>query len=453
MIGALPFFTGDKAPEVKPIDWQVEGFLAKSAGTILFGQPGVSKTAHTAVLVAHLCQGLDFVGMMVPNRQRVFYVDLDGGWAWSGPLFKAAFRGVGIEGLPESFAYWSPLDSDLETDALDISLEFIAPALLESVRQHQADLVVIDSLGQFIAGDSDKGQDVSIALRTGLNPIRALGAAVLVIDHATKAARIAGEIVPTPAGSQQKRAWARVTVALEEVEHEGNRSTRWTVDKSNTKHFDPFLTRLTFENDSGGQLCTLTVERIGEAPPRGQKPEGRAHEVAAGLVMARLRQAPTRWGDLLQLPGIDGKKSTLSRALDFLINANMIAKGELGYYQMSLEFQSSNPLSAGTLEPSTEKASETGFTAVSKDVESDTPLELSVPSEFQASSKVGTRDKKEVSSEFQARARLLELTRIHAKTPEEQNHWSMIANQGEFWRVEGLVKRLEARNQTTKGGV
>lgn len=343
-LAALRYFTGDKAPEVKPVDWIVQDLLARGAGTILFGQPGESKTAHAAVLVAQLDQGLDFARQKVLGRYRTLYADLDSGWSWAGQLFRAAFRGVGIEGLPESFAYWSPLDSELEGEALDYSLEFIGPALAAAAKAHRADLVVIDSFGQFMAGDPDKGQDVSIALRTGLNPLRALGAAVLVIDHATKAARVQGASVPTPTGSQQKRAWARFTVALEGVKHEGGRAARWSVDKSNGRHFEPFLTRLRFSNDSGGQLYSLSLERIGEAGPRET-----AQERACRAVLARLEQGPAMWSELLTPAG---GKSALSRALkDPAVQSQVCQDESTKEYNLRKRFQFQVPLRDKTLEP------------------------------------------------------------------------------------------------------
>ena len=111
---ALPYFTGTNAPEIKPVDWLIPQFLARGVGTILFGQPGVSKTAHAATLMACLCSGKSFVDLEVRRPYRVLYLDLDAGWNWSGELFKGAFTGAGFRELPGSFAYWSPLT---DTDA------------------------------------------------------------------------------------------------------------------------------------------------------------------------------------------------------------------------------------------------------------------------------------------------------------------------------------------------
>ena len=326
----LSFFTGQNAPEVQPVRWIVTGFLALGAGTILFGQPGVSKTVHAAHLIAKLTVGQDFAGLETRTRGlRVLYLDFDGGWDWTASLFRAAFRGVGIEGLPESFAYYSPLTAACrdpeDPDAGMVALEALGQSIGLAVKEHRADLVVCDSLGQMMVGDSNSAQDVAVALRLGLNPARESGAAVLVIDHAAKAA-VGNLGVPTPAGSQQKRAWARVTVALETEEVNGERLTRWSVDKSNAAHFDPFLTRAVFLNDHAGQLEVLRLECLGEAGPRGGSPARRIDE-AREKVLDRLQDSPARRGDF-------PKSGTYDRAFKTLTDAGLIQKDGVGLYSV-----------------------------------------------------------------------------------------------------------------------
>ncbi len=339
----LNVFNGTNAPEVRAIPWLILGFLARAAGTILFGQPGVSKTAHAAILCAYLCSGLAFgVFNASKSRLRILYVDLDGGWDWTAPLFRAAFRGVGLEGLPPEFFYFSPLTpecQDLDPFTNEpketglVGLETYGAMIAETVKQHRIDVVVVDSLGQFMMGDSNSGQDVSIALRMGLNPARKAGAAVLVIDHATKAARQAGQSVPTPAGSQQKRAWARCTVALEEEEVNGERTTRWSVDKSNAAHFNPFLTKLHFQNSSSGELETLTLELLGDAGERNKPTpvSGLGGELAARAdILEILNGKPDGMGRRK-----DFKRSgTYDRVLEAMVKSGELANPHRGVYQV-----------------------------------------------------------------------------------------------------------------------
>jgi len=322
-------FNGKTAPPVKPVDWLVEKFLARGAGTLLFGQPGVSKTAHTAHLTACLVAGRPFAHLKTHTRGlRVLYLDFDGSWEWNHELFEAAFRGVGIEGIPEALTYYSPNTEECSTPGEENSLkslEAMGPDIARTVQELNIDLVICDSLGQMMVGDTNNGQDVALALRLGLNPARKAGAAVLVIDHATKAAA-GGASVPTPMGSQQKRAWARVSVAIESEDQDGKPGTRWSVDKSNTAPFEPFLTRLKFTNN-GDRLEVLELDFIGEAGPRAAQRERneRAQEVQRDILHL-LQHGPKVRAQL------GGRGGTFDRALKALENAGQVVKLDRGLY-------------------------------------------------------------------------------------------------------------------------
>jgi AAA domain len=257
----------------------------------------------------------------------IHYVDFDGGWDWNAPLFYAAFRALGIEGLPDDFAYFSPLTEacrDPENTGL-ITLENMGGEIAQAVLEHRAEIVVLDSLGQAMAGDPNSGQDVALALRLGLNPAREVGASVLVLDHATKAARIAGAGVPTPAGSQQKRAWARVTVALE-AEGENGHGVRWSIDKTNASPWKPFLTRLEFVS-VGDRLDTMTLEFEGEAGERSQPEKAGGEIVARKTILEALATGPKKRGEL-------PNNGTVQRTLKQLLEAGEIVQLARGVYSL-----------------------------------------------------------------------------------------------------------------------
>jgi hypothetical protein len=344
---ALKFFTGDNAPPAKRPEWLVEGFLARGAGTLLFGQPGVSKTAHTAVLMACLETGQDFAGLKVTGKGfKVLYVDLDSGWDWTSGLFTAAYRGMGIGRIPKTFYYYSPLTAACQEDGEDefVVLETIGEDIARTVREEGIDLVIVDSLGQLIAGDMNSAQDVSLAFRLGLNPARKAGAAVLVLDHGTKASRMNTGSTPTPAGSQQKRAWARVSVAIEEDDFNGEPCKRWTVDKSNARHFEPFLTSLRFCNDHYGELDELLLERVGLAGDR-QTDDPLKRVVARKKVLADLVEND-------ELPrGHWPRINTYETVITALKGEECIVKGEGKFGRFRItdkgreEYQRTNPTS------------------------------------------------------------------------------------------------------------
>ncbi len=338
----LTFFTGDCAPEPQPVPWIIPGLIARGVPLIVFGQPGSKKTMHTAHLTACLCLGRDFLEFGKPSACRVLYLDFDVGWTWSADVFRAAFRGLGIEGLPESFAYYSPLDGD---GSEAIALEKIGARILKAVRAHRADVVIVDSLQQAMTGDQNSNQDVSLALRQGLNAARASGAAVIVLDHASKAARNSSS-VPTPSGGQQKRAWARVTVALEAVNPDdpNDPDTRISLDKTNAAPWKPLVSRL-LTTSREGRLQTLIVDRLGDAGPRTTSTPPKAEDVAREAILAALEtRTPVRRAEFPE-------GGTYDRAFASLCHEQIIERLERGVFR--------RPLIEPEIEPKTEPNYET----------------------------------------------------------------------------------------------
>jgi AAA domain len=284
----MRYFTGASAPEIKPIPWVAKGLLAQGAGTIIFGQPGVGKSTHVLALVAALVAGKSFGPFAINQKNRVLYIDCDSNWDLTGPLLDAAFRGVGVEGTPEECAYFSPLMDECHDDGELFVLEEKGLEIAKKVREHCADVVILDSLGQAMAGDPDKGMDASLALRLGLNPSRKAGAAVVVIDHATKAGKPGAP--PTLIGSQQKRVWCRVSVSLEQKPT----GVRWSIDKINAAKWQPFLTNLAF--DGREQQPTRIILKYEDKAPDLQVSQMSRPDEVREEVMAALGKGSCRRG-------------------------------------------------------------------------------------------------------------------------------------------------------------
>ncbi|MBB6099411.1 hypothetical protein HNR42_002852 [Deinobacterium chartae] len=315
---------------MRHVDWLVPSLLARGAGTLMFGQPGVGKSLHALHLAACLCLGRAFLGFgSVDAPLRVLFLDFESGWQWNAEPIRAIFKGMGHPSIPEEFLYYSPFTEEChpleEPAGTLVALEDLGPILEETVRSHRVDVVIADSLGQMMIGDTNSGQDVAIALRSALNPARAAEAAVLVLDHAAKAA-IGGAGVPTPVGSQQKRAWARVTVAVESEEMDGRRCTRWSIDKSNAAHFDPFLTHMQFVHGSDGQLAAVHVHSVGSAGPRSPR-KGAVRERVERTVLEHLANGPARRQEL-------GRGSTFDQVMDELLKNGLIEQIGRGQYRL-----------------------------------------------------------------------------------------------------------------------
>jgi AAA domain len=325
----LKAFTGDLAPEVVEIEWLVRNFLARGAGTVMTAQPGVGKTVYAAALCACLWKGITFAGLETTGKRiKVLYVDVEKGWRWTAPYFRAAFRGLGVEGLPAEFHYWSPKTQEClyEDESGFVTLASIGPLIAEYCKAHGIDFVVIDSFGQSFAGDQNSNQDVSLEFRLGLNPITLTGASVLLIAHATKASMNGGPV--TPSGAQQIRAWPVVSVSLEQEGDKQDGRVRWSVDKTNGAPFKAFITRLDFQTDFEGRLEKVTLEYEGEAGEKSQEVKSGGELSARRTILATLKSGEKKRGDF-------PKSGTFDRTLkDLLESGEIVRVSDRGPYSL-----------------------------------------------------------------------------------------------------------------------
>lgn len=83
-------------------------------------------------------------------------------------------RGEGLQRVPDSFRYMSALGYPLR-EAFD--------AALTECKEHDVKLLILDSLGPALQGDAEAARDVIGFYQKVLEPFRAAGVTVLVIDH------------------------------------------------------------------------------------------------------------------------------------------------------------------------------------------------------------------------------------------------------------------------------
>lgn len=165
------------ATELKPtrIEWFWPGRIPFGALTVIGGQPGLGKSLLTLKLVADLTQGrlTDGLGNALllsaeDAREQVVMPRL---FAAGAHMSRVHFDNVHEEGLRRQLF----LPDDV-------------PLLAEMVREHDAQLVVIDPLSAHLPGKVNTWQDQSV--RLALAPVAQLaettGAAVVVVSHLNK---------------------------------------------------------------------------------------------------------------------------------------------------------------------------------------------------------------------------------------------------------------------------
>lgn len=330
-VPALPVINNDSLPVQPNLEWCVSGLLVLGGSTILAGQPGVSKTVHAVWLAMCVALGMDFGHFHVPKARNVLYLDYDSSYAQMRPLFEAVSRAMGYQGIPDNIHFHFPGDPNCmfeDGSSPPMALGDLGEYIAATVEKYDIGLVVVDSLMQAITGDPSSAPDAKVALQQGLSPAMHRNAAILAIDHTTKAV-IGNPTVPTPFGSQAKRAWCRFSVILEVEEGDGKERIRWSVDKSNFRKFVPFWTELDFL-DNEDQLSEMTVRFIGTATSRTIQKIKNGRDTAAQEEILRLLTESSQV-ERKDIP----KGGTYDRALKTLVETSKITKISHGVYALT----------------------------------------------------------------------------------------------------------------------
>jgi hypothetical protein len=183
-------------------------------------------------------------------------------------------------------------------------------------------LMVLDSLGPALQGDAEAARDVISFYQQVLEPFRAEGVAVLVIDHQSKLQ--AGERYQSKRafGSVFKGNLARSVVQVEATHREDN---ELTLRLRQVKHnfgplADPFGVKLGFTEE----MVTLSREELDAADKAGEETLN-----AQARVLYALQNEAAYPDELVEATGL--AKGTVKKVLSQLRNAGKAEDtGELG---------------------------------------------------------------------------------------------------------------------------
>jgi hypothetical protein len=169
-------FSGREKPG--PRGWIVENSIWEGHASSWFGEGGVAKSMlamHLALTVA--AEGKRYWMAFNVKTVPVLYLDfeLDADEQHRRALDLAA--GLGLEGIPENFYYLSA--------AMLPPVEAFGIAA-EECRRLGVKLIIVDSVGFALDGDSENARDVLGFYRACIQPLKDAGASPLLIDHQAK---------------------------------------------------------------------------------------------------------------------------------------------------------------------------------------------------------------------------------------------------------------------------
>jgi len=241
--GGYPFAQLARDPSPQPL-WQVQDLWARGDIVILAAPPGWGKSYLALDAAVSLAVGRPlWGGFVVPAPGRVAYLDAE----MTRPRFQRRLNRL-LEGakvtpnrLEERACVWSENGFRLdEEEGYKKALRRLLPFAME---HGQLDLVILDTLRRFLAGDeSDSGSisrffDAIHQLRSDLG-----GPTFLLPHHVRKASKLDG---PDPAdrlrGSSDLRG-APDCVLIVDAKADGGRFTLLN-PKSRERELDPFIIR------------------------------------------------------------------------------------------------------------------------------------------------------------------------------------------------------------------
>jgi len=162
---------------VKPPEFTVEGILPKAQVTWLYGETGIGKSLVATDLALSVCYGTLVFARYETKRTGVLWLDYE-----NGPQEHISrLKSFGHE--PEDLAaanqfHIGSLPPSISTDN--------ASALVNEIQDLYVGLLVIDSSGVGIEGDSNSADTYATLAANLFNPLKRLGTTILVLDNMGK---------------------------------------------------------------------------------------------------------------------------------------------------------------------------------------------------------------------------------------------------------------------------
>lgn len=241
-----------EAPE--PRGYLVEGLVPEGYPAMIYGDGGVAKSMLVLSLGLAVSHGGGcWLGHKVSGGD-VLYLDFELDADEQNRRVNRLARAEGLEKPPAGLRYMS---------ALGYQPREVFECALEECKDHEAKLLILDSLGIALEGDVELARDVIGFYQRVLEPFRAEGITVLVVDHQSKLQ--SGERYQSKRafGSVFKPNLARSVVQVEATErHENTLSVRLRHNKANFGPLvPPFGAKLGFSEE----MITVEAVEIDEA--------------------------------------------------------------------------------------------------------------------------------------------------------------------------------------------
>lgn len=218
--GRSPFSTPfNEIPEPGTRRYHLDGLVPEGFPVMLYGDGAVAKSLLALSLALTLSRGGEkWLGHGVGDRCGALFMDFELDSVEQRRRVNRLARGDGLDRLPDDLRYMSALGYP-PRDAFG--------GALEACKRYGLGFLVLDSLGVALQGDVESARDVIGFFQKTLEPFRAAGVTVLIVDHMSRLQ--AGERYQSKGafGSVYKSNLARSVIQAEAVERgEGTLTVR-----------------------------------------------------------------------------------------------------------------------------------------------------------------------------------------------------------------------------------
>jgi AAA domain/RepB DNA-primase from phage plasmid len=217
-------FTGE--PKPPPRQFVVEGIVPAGAPTIVYGPSGIAKSFN----ILHLSLSVAFVGLDSWHGRRimtcpVIYLDFEMERVEQLRRAQEVARGAGWPDVPKNFWY---------VNALGHSAAEVFDFAVEQLQDLGEALVVIDSFGFALAGESERSADVLAFMREHVGVLQTAGGHPLIVDHVARLVRGERSSNQDAFGSIYKKNAARSNIHVTGHQEEDSSHVYTTFTHKNT---------------------------------------------------------------------------------------------------------------------------------------------------------------------------------------------------------------------------
>lgn len=290
--------------EPEPVDWLVDGFVARGTLTLLAGREKEGKSLLAMAFAARGAVGGGTLAGVDVKPLRVAIIDAENG---SRELHRR-LRSLGLEAAhADRIDIYEAVGHDLRRHLHELE------AILKGSRP---DLVVLDSWRSLWGGDENDAGEVSRVLDPVRNLIRAHNAGAVLVHHLSKSGSYRGS---TAIGASVEN-----VVELSRHEDDDDRRRRRLRNPScrYEQEADDRWLRIEADRDLGALLIDATDPYRPEAPARNE---------AAAKLLAALNGHPTQWVEWAHDAGFDPRNGTARRARDELHAAGTVTNDGKGW--------------------------------------------------------------------------------------------------------------------------